>query len=105
MTTTNQGARDLLAHELPEIMRSATLDEGRGPMKILLVGNYGPDNQASMRAFLRALARELPHRGCELRVINPPQRVQRSTVWRQAPEQARVGPSHLLRRLDPEQLQ
>jgi glycosyltransferase involved in cell wall biosynthesis len=86
MTTTNQGARDLLAHELPEIMRSATLDEGRGPMKILLVGNYGPDNQASMRAFLRALARELPHRGCELHVINPPQRVQRvpstSRLWK-----------------------
>ena len=55
-------------------------------MKILLVGNYGPDNQASMRAFLRALERELPTLGCELRVITPPQRVQRlppaSRFWK-----------------------
>ncbi|MBT2326829.1 hypothetical protein J7E62_31460 [Variovorax paradoxus] len=55
-------------------------------MKILLVGNYGPDNQTSMRTFLRALERELPNLGCELRVITPPQRVQRvpptSRLWK-----------------------
>ena len=55
-------------------------------MKILLVGNYGPDNQASMRAFLRALERELPNLGCELRVITPPRRTLRvppaSRLWK-----------------------
>ena len=39
-----------------------------------------------MRAFLRVLERELPQLGCELRVITPPQRVQRlprtSRLWK-----------------------
>ena len=30
-------------------------------MKVLLVGNYVPDGQASMQAFSRVLERELPH--------------------------------------------
>jgi len=55
-------------------------------MKILLVGNYGPDDQASMRAFLRALERGLPKLGCEVRVITPLQRIQRlpptSRLWK-----------------------
>jgi glycosyltransferase involved in cell wall biosynthesis len=67
-------------------MSSAALDESRPSMKILLVGNYGPDNQTSMRAFLRALERALPNLGCELRIITPPQRVQRvpptSRLWK-----------------------
>jgi glycosyltransferase involved in cell wall biosynthesis len=88
MRTTNQGVRDLLVHELPKIMGSAPANESHPSisMKILLVGNYGPDNQASMRAFLRALERELPNLGCELRVITPPQRVQSvaptSRLWK-----------------------
>ena len=77
MTTTNEAVRDLLDHELPRIMGSEARDESHSSMKILLVGNYGPDNQTSMRAFLRVLERELPKLGCELRVITPPQRVQR----------------------------
>ncbi|GAA4342147.1 glycosyltransferase family 1 protein [Variovorax defluvii] len=54
-------------------------------MKILLVGNYAPDNQASMQAFRRALERDLPRHGCELRVIAPPQRLHRLATgprWR-----------------------
>jgi len=37
-------------------------------MKVLLVGNYVPDGQASMQAFSRVLERELPDHGCEMRV-------------------------------------
>jgi glycosyltransferase involved in cell wall biosynthesis len=87
MKTTNQQVRDLLRHELTGIVSSASsFDESHPSMKVLLVGYYGPDNQASMRAFLRALERELPKLGCELRVITPPQRVQRlprtSRLWK-----------------------
>lgn len=46
-------------------------------MKVLLVGNYVPDDQASMQAFSRVLERELPNHGCKLRVITPPRRLQR----------------------------
>ena len=87
MTTTNQRVRDFLGDEPRSITSSApSLDEHHRSTKILLVGNYGPDNQASMRAFQRALERELPNLGCELRVITPPQRVQRlprtSRLWK-----------------------
>ena len=86
MTTTNEAVRDLLDHELPRIMGSEARDESHSSIKILLVGNYGPDNQTSMRAFLRVLERELPKLGCELRVITPPQRLQRlprtSRLWK-----------------------
>ncbi|WP_077000123.1 glycosyltransferase family 1 protein [Variovorax sp. KK3] len=44
-------------------------------MKVLLIGNYVPDGQTSMLAFKRILERELPHVGCELRVLTPPRRV------------------------------
>ena len=44
-------------------------------MKVLLIGNYVPDGQTSMLAFKRILERELPHSGCELRVLTPPRRV------------------------------
>ncbi|PNG48955.1 D-inositol 3-phosphate glycosyltransferase (plasmid) [Variovorax sp. WDL1] len=53
-------------------------------MKILFVGNYAPDGQASMLAFRRVLERELPSLGCEVRVIAPAQRVLRvpaSSRW------------------------
>ena len=87
MTATDQRVRDLLGHEPRSSVSSApSLDEHHRSTKILLVGNYGPDNQASMRAFQRALERELPNLGCELRVITPPQRVQRlprtSRLWK-----------------------
>jgi glycosyltransferase involved in cell wall biosynthesis len=55
-------------------------------MKVLLIGNYVPDGQTSMLAFKRILERELPHHGCELRVVTPPRRVQRvpnsSRLWK-----------------------
>ncbi|RZL90031.1 MAG: glycosyltransferase family 1 protein [Variovorax sp.] len=53
-------------------------------MKVLLIGNYVPDGQASMLAFRRVLERELPRLGCELRVLAPPrlvQRVPRDSRW------------------------
>jgi glycosyltransferase involved in cell wall biosynthesis len=53
-------------------------------MKVLLIANYEPDGQTSMLAFKRVLERELPHAGCELRVISPPKRVLRvppSSRW------------------------
>jgi glycosyltransferase involved in cell wall biosynthesis len=86
MTTTNR-VRDLLDHEPSKLMGSAAPAEETHPsLKILLVGNYEPDDQASMRAFLRALERELPSLGCEVRVITPPRRVQRvptsSRLWK-----------------------
>ena len=65
-----------MPHERHADCIEACNDEGHSSMKILLVGNYGPDNQASMRAFLRALERGLPNLGCELRVVTPPQRIQ-----------------------------
>ena len=55
-------------------------------MKVLLVGNYVPDGQASMQAFSRVLERELPNHGCEMRVVTPPRRLQRvapsSRLWK-----------------------
>ena len=55
-------------------------------MKVLLIGNYVPDGQTSMLAFKRILERELPHNGCELRVLTPPRRVLRvptsSRLWK-----------------------
>lgn len=55
-------------------------------MKVLLIGNYVPDGQTSMLAFKRILERELPHAGCELRVLTPPRRVLRvpttSRLWK-----------------------
>jgi len=46
-------------------------------MKVLLIANYEPDGQASMLAFRRVLERELPHLGCEVRVIAPTKRLLR----------------------------
>lgn len=46
-------------------------------MKVLLIANYEPDGQASMLAFRRVLERELPHLGCEVRVIAPTMRLLR----------------------------
>ncbi|MGR4871930.1 glycosyltransferase family 4 protein [Variovorax sp. LARHSF232] len=40
-------------------------------MKVLLIGNYAPDDQKSMAAFSAMLERELPHLGCEVRVRSP----------------------------------
>jgi glycosyltransferase involved in cell wall biosynthesis len=55
-------------------------------MKVLLIGNYVPDDQASMLAFQRVLERELPRLGCELRVATPAQRLLRvpssSRLWK-----------------------
>jgi glycosyltransferase involved in cell wall biosynthesis len=48
-------------------------------MKVLLVGNYIPDDQTSMQAFVRVLERELPHLGCELRVVAPLHRMRRGS--------------------------
>ena len=41
------------------------------PMKVLLIGNYAPDDQKSMAAFSAMLERELPRLGCEVRVRSP----------------------------------
>lgn len=46
-------------------------------MKVLLVGNYPPDNQISMRAFARLLESRLPGLGCEVRVATPVERLRR----------------------------
>ena len=40
-------------------------------MKVLLIGNYAPDDQKSMAAFSAMLERELPRLGCEVRVRSP----------------------------------
>lgn len=40
-------------------------------MKVLLIGNYPPDDQKSMLAFSAMLERELPRLGCEVRVASP----------------------------------
>jgi glycosyltransferase involved in cell wall biosynthesis len=40
-------------------------------MKVLLIGNYAPDDQKSMVAFSSMLERELPRLGCEVRVLSP----------------------------------
>lgn len=86
MTTTDRRGRDVLVRELPKGVRAGGIDEARSTMKILLIGNYAPDDQASMRAFLRILERELPSRGCELRVITPKRRLQlvpkTSPLWK-----------------------
>jgi len=44
-------------------------------MKVLLVGNYEPDDWTSMRAYSDMLERELPRLGCTVRAIQPPARV------------------------------
>ena len=46
-------------------------------LKVLLIGNYFPDGQASMLAFSRVVERELLRLGCEVRVITPAQRALR----------------------------
>jgi len=46
-------------------------------MKVLLIGNYLPDDQKSMVAFSAMLERELPRLGCEVRVLRPPPRAMR----------------------------
>jgi hypothetical protein len=46
-------------------------------MKVLLIGNYAPDDQKSMVAFSSMLERELPKQGCEVRVICPQARATR----------------------------
>ncbi len=55
-------------------------------MKVLLVGNYAPDGQHSMRAFRRALERGLPDLGCEVRIVSPTRRLlrvpPRSRLWK-----------------------
>ena len=55
-------------------------------MKVLLVSNYLPDDQASMLAFKDVLARELPRQGCEVRVVMPARKVLRvppsSRLWK-----------------------
>jgi len=43
-------------------------------MKVLLIGNYPPDDQKSMLAYSAMLARELPRLGCEVQVLSPPSR-------------------------------
>jgi glycosyltransferase involved in cell wall biosynthesis len=48
-------------------------------MRVLLVGNYVPDDQISMQAFVRVLERELSRLGCELRVITPLNWMRRSS--------------------------
>ena len=40
-------------------------------MRVLLIGNYAPDDQKSMVAFSAMLERELPRLGCEVRVRSP----------------------------------
>jgi len=40
-------------------------------MRVLLIGNYPPDDQKSMLAFSAMLERELPRLGCEVRVLSP----------------------------------
>ena len=44
-------------------------------MKVLLVGNYEPDEQKSMFAFSGMLERELPRLGCSVRTVQPVARV------------------------------
>jgi glycosyltransferase involved in cell wall biosynthesis len=46
-------------------------------MKVLLIGNYAPDDQKSMVAFSAMLERELPRLGCEVRVRSPQARLTR----------------------------
>lgn len=69
MTTTDR--RGLLVREPAEDAPSDDAVVAQVRMKILLIGNYEPDNQASMRAFVRVLERELPNSDCEVRVIAP----------------------------------
>lgn len=71
MTTTDRRGNNLLVRELAQDAPPDDAMAAGARMKILLVGNYEPDNQASMRAFLRVLERELPNSDCELRVIAP----------------------------------
>jgi glycosyltransferase involved in cell wall biosynthesis len=70
----------------PKILWSGGIDQTYPTMKVLLIGNYLPDGQASMLAFRHVLERELPNLGCELRVITPPRRLQRvpptSRLWK-----------------------
>lgn len=46
-------------------------------MKVLLIGNYPPDDQKSMLAFSAMLERELPRLGCEVQVLSPQARANR----------------------------
>ena len=55
-------------------MREESTQAGkeRAPtLKVLLIANYEPDGQNSMRAFKEVLERELPRQGCEVRVLAP----------------------------------
>ena len=86
--TTQEDRRvaDTLNRVLPSVIAPAagSLEEPPGSIKLLLIGNYLPDGQTSMLAFVRLLERELPALGCELRVITPPrlmQRVPPSSRW------------------------
>ncbi|KWT68534.1 MULTISPECIES: glycosyltransferase family 1 protein [unclassified Variovorax] len=86
MTTTDRRGNNLLVGEITEDAQSNDAAAAEARMKILLVGNYEPDNQASMRAFLRVLERELPNSDCELRVTAPRRWLQRvppsSRLWK-----------------------
>jgi glycosyltransferase involved in cell wall biosynthesis len=67
-------------------MREETPQPGKptAPLKVLLVANYVPDGQNSMLAFKDVLERELPHQGCEVRVLIPSRialRVSRTSRW------------------------
>ena len=46
-------------------------------MKILLIGNYAPDQQESMQRFARLLERELSQRGHRVRLLQPRARLNR----------------------------
>jgi glycosyltransferase involved in cell wall biosynthesis len=50
---------------------------GTRPPRVLLIGNYEHDHQESMQRFAELLARELPRRGIEVRLVKPPPRLGR----------------------------
>jgi glycosyltransferase involved in cell wall biosynthesis len=43
----------------------------RRPLRVLLIGNYDYDRQESMQRFAELLARELPRRGLQVRLVKP----------------------------------
>lgn len=47
------------------------------PLRVLLIGNYDHDRQESMQRFADLLARELPARGLEVRLVKPTARLGR----------------------------
>lgn len=49
----------------------------RRPLRVLLIGNYEHDRQESMQRFADLLARELPARGVEARLVKPAPRLGR----------------------------